>query len=127
MGHEVLKFSYHQGWNFEARFEAEWDAAENILHTREGLMKESAHTVTPDQWKAFWIDIDALGAWNWPAEANSVWDDIIEDGPMWSLEISDGKRHFQLSGACGMPKNQDGRRPFAGLIKAIKKLGGRSK
>lgn len=118
----MLKFSYRQMPAFRDNFEAEWCPEEKVLCIREGVIIESSHPIPPTRWKAFWQRLDSMGAWDWPAEAKDRCNDMMEDGPSWNLEISDGNRHLNLSDATGLPQSQNGRKPFAGLIRAIKAL-----
>lgn len=122
MGQIVVKFSYRCGPCFGEYFAAEWDSGKQMLQIHNSFLSESTQPVTPRRWKGFWKKIDAMGAWGWPAEKTWTWDEVIEDGPSWDLELSDGQRHITLSGACGLPKGQDGRKPFASLIRALRSL-----
>jgi hypothetical protein len=118
MSPKVFEFRYNNGHFWVGSFSAEWSTEDSKLKVSEDLFNVSEHTISDKRWKAFWKKLDTMEAWAWPSEADSY----IEDGPSWEIKITHGERHLDLSGTHQAPKDQDGRKLFGPLIKAIKAL-----
>lgn len=64
----------------------------------------SRHDPTPEQWQAFWREVERLGVWEWLPEYTN---DTL-DGEQWTLELEFGGRRLATGGSNAYPGAPDG-------------------
>lgn len=132
-----FRFSFHDAWQFP-HFRAEWLPEKQRLQiTRRPYGTDAEEIeVSEARWKAFWRKLEALGAWEWPADHEACQGDIahyILDGHGWDLEIELGGRVLKTGGSNAYPAgpddfdNTDSTPLFRRLLRAAKALGAKKR
>ena len=125
LGQAPPKQTAQQPAKFEAsfnQFRGNWtivkrDGAKLQIETAvEAKAKNSTVTPSPEDWQAFWKEMDAINIWKWEKE---YIDKDIVDGQSWNLKFEYRGNKIESSGSNRFPQN------FPRYEKALKQLLGK--